>query len=156
PLAHFERGLELARSLSESLERSKHILNLLLLLGDARLRHEGAQMREAAQSFTEAAELARTIGSPLDLARAALGVEDAEFAMDTSENDAVGLLQATLVGLGEGESTLRCRVLSHLGRALFKQGAFERSIALTREASSLARQLGDRRVFLDALHCEQS
>ena len=37
PIAHFERGLELARGLPEGPDRSRQILNLLLLLGDAPL-----------------------------------------------------------------------------------------------------------------------
>jgi hypothetical protein len=150
PAAHFERGLELARALPEGPQRSRRILGLLLLLGDAQLR---SQEREALAIFAEAAEVARAQGSPEDFARAALGVEESELYKDVV-GDSAGLLNEALAALGGDETTLRCRVLSHLGRASFKLGASERASAMMHEATSLARRLGDPRALFDALHCE--
>ncbi len=152
PLAHFEQALQLARSLPESPGQSRQMLNLLLRVGEAHLRVQ--HLEAAAHTFNEAAGLARSLDSPADLARAALGVEEAELFMDIPVRDSASLLEAALAALGEGDNSLRCRVLSHLGRVLFKLGAFERSSKLLREASDLARRLGDRRAFYEALDCE--
>ena len=45
-------------------------------------------------------------------------------------------------------------MVSRLGQALFALGEFERGIALMREATDLARRLGDARALFDALICE--
>ena len=149
PLAHFEQALHIARALPEPPSRSRQILTLLLLVGEARLRV--LRLQEASQSFIEAAALARTIDAPADLARAALGVEETEVYMGIVR-DSAGLLEAALSTL-DGDDTLRCRVLGHLGRVSFKLGAFDRASALLREATDLARRLGDRRALFDALDC---
>jgi class 3 adenylate cyclase/tetratricopeptide (TPR) repeat protein len=150
PLAHFEQALQIACALPETSGRSRQVLHLMILVGEARLRVLGLQ--EALQSFTEAAALARTIGAPADLARAALGAEETEVYMGVV-GDSPGLLEAALAALGEGDDALRCRVLGHLGRVSFKLGAFDRASALMREATDLARRLGDRRALFEALDC---
>jgi class 3 adenylate cyclase len=152
PLAHFEQALKLARSLPESHERSRQILNSLLLVGEAHLHVQ--HLQEASHAFKEAAELAIALGAPVDLARAALGVEEADVYIDSPVPDFARLLEAALAALGEDDTALRCRVLSHLGRALFKLGASERACALMHEATDLARRLGDRNALAEALDCE--
>jgi class 3 adenylate cyclase/tetratricopeptide (TPR) repeat protein len=152
PLAHFEQALKLARSLPESPERSRQILNLLLLVGEAQLRMQ--HLREALHAFKEAAELATAVGAPVDLARAALGAEETEVYMDNPVSDSARLLEAALAALGEHHAALRCRILSHLGRVLFKLGAFDRASALMREATDLGRRLGDRYALGEALSCQ--
>jgi tetratricopeptide (TPR) repeat protein len=151
PLAHFEQALELARGLPESPDQSRLVLRLLLLVSEARLRV--LRLQEALESFTEAAELARVFGAHTDLAQAALGAEDAEIWMGIPAHRSAGLLEAALAVLDENDNTLRCRVLSHLGRAMFKLGAFDRATALMRDATDLARRLGDRRALSEALDC---
>jgi class 3 adenylate cyclase/tetratricopeptide (TPR) repeat protein len=151
PLAHFEQALQLARDLPEGPGRSRHMLNLLLLVGEAHLR---LFRQEALQAFAEATELAREVGTPADLARAALGAEETDFFMHDPVNSSAALLEAALAALGQGDNALRCRVLSHLGRALFKLGEFDRGPALMREATDAARRLGDRRALCEALGCE--
>src|SRR5207302_10811212 len=99
PVAHFEQGLQLARQLPDSAERTQRILGLLLLLGETRLQFNQAQ--EALETFKNAAELARRDGSPADQARAALGVEEIEVMIDRPERESAGLLEAALTALGE-------------------------------------------------------
>ena len=152
PVAHLERGLQLARGLPDSLARSRYILGLLLARGAVRLRI--GPVREALQPFKDAAELARLVGSPADLVRAALGLEDAEVWSSEPEREAVPLLEAALAALGASESVERCRVLSHLGRALFDIGIAERARSLMRDATEMARRLGDRQALYDALVCD--
>jgi class 3 adenylate cyclase/tetratricopeptide (TPR) repeat protein/ABC-type transport system involved in cytochrome c biogenesis ATPase subunit len=151
PGAHFERALQLARTLQEGPEQANDILRLLLLLADAQFRILDP---EALATFREAAELARIRGSPEELARAALGIEESELWTDMPVGESITWLEAALFALGDSDSPTRCRVLSHLGRALFKLGALERGSATLREATNLARRLDDRRALFDALHCE--
>ena len=151
PLAHFEQALQLARGLPESPSRLRLVLTLLLMVGEARLRV--TRLKEALQSFTEAAELARALGAPADLARAALGAEESALYMDIPVHGSASLLEAALAALDESENALRCRVLSHLGRVMFKLGSFERASALMRETTDLAQRLGDRRTLSEALDC---
>ncbi len=152
PVAHLERGLQLAQGLTEGPTRSRHILGLLLALGDA--RHASGSFQEGAAAFREAAELARQSGSPADLVRAALGFELSEMFLYRPTSEAVTLLEAALAALGDGESVARCRVLSQLGRALFAVGVTERGTELMANATHLARRLDDRRALCEALLCE--
>jgi class 3 adenylate cyclase/tetratricopeptide (TPR) repeat protein len=152
PIAHFERGLKLARELPAGAERSRQILDLLLPLGAALYRT--TRREEALAAYKEAAALARECGSAADLTQAALGVEDVEFMLFGAEGEAIVLLEAALAGLAEGESVDQCRVLSRLGRALFGAGATERASKLLHDAVDVARRLGDRRALMDALICE--
>jgi class 3 adenylate cyclase/tetratricopeptide (TPR) repeat protein len=153
PAAHFERGLQLARALPEGPARSRHVLDLLLALGDARAR--AGPYQECFDAYKEAAELAREVGSPADLVRAALGFEDADLLMGRgADREAVPLLEDALAALGQGESVERCRVLSRLGRALFEIGLTDRANKLLRDATDIARSLGDRYALFDALVCE--
>jgi tetratricopeptide (TPR) repeat protein len=86
--------------------------------------------------------------------RAALGLEEAEVWCSQPEREAAPLLEAALEALGEGESVQRCRVLSHLGRALFDIGITDRARSVMREATDMARRLEDRQALFDALICE--
>ena len=148
--AHFERGLELARGLPQA--RSQ-VLELLLALGNALDRTE--RLRDALATFKEAAVLAVEVGSPTDLARAALGVEEVEVYTG-DQRASVELLEAALCALGSSETVLRCRVLSQLARALLDRGEIERANELSRAATDAARGLGDRRALYDALISERA
>jgi class 3 adenylate cyclase/tetratricopeptide (TPR) repeat protein len=152
-IAHFERGLQLARGLPEGLSRSRLSLDLLLSLGGARLR--AGRHQEALEASKDAADVAGELKSAIDLAEAAVGAEQTERYIDGPVRESLGLLEAALQALGERETPERCRVLSRLGRALFSSHVADRAAQLLRDASSLARRLGDRRALLDALICER-
>ena len=147
---HFERGLAMARDLPESPERSRYILALLLALGEAQ-RLTNARLIEAFATCKEAAELARAEGSPVDLARAALGAQDAETWIGKQGGEVIKLLEAALHGLGEADSADRARVLSALGRAFFNLGDADRATALTTTAVEVARRCGDKQALYYAL-----
>jgi class 3 adenylate cyclase/tetratricopeptide (TPR) repeat protein len=147
--AHFERGLQLARDLPQA---QCQVLELLLALADALGRT--ARVRNALETFREAAALAREVGSPAELAQAALGVEEME-GYTGAERASIELLEAALRALGPSETVERCRVLSRLGRAVLDKGEIDRANELSRAASDMARRLGDRQALVDALICER-
>ena len=153
PIAYFERGLELARRLPEGEMRSRLILDLLLSLGDALFR--SGRHQASLETFREAADFARELQSVADLAEAAVGAELTERYIDGPERESVGLLEAALRALGDSETLERCRVLSHLGRALFSSHLPDRATQLLREASNLARRLGDRHTLVEAFISER-
>ena len=148
--AHLERGLQLARSLPQARHQ---VLELLLALGNALDRTE--RQRDSLATFREATTLALEVGSPVDLATAALGVEEVETYVG-GERVSVELLEAALRALGSDETVLRCRVLSQLARALLDRGEIERANELSRAATDTARRLGHRRALLDALISERA
>ena len=153
PIAYFERGLELARRLPEGAMRSRLMLDLLLSLGDALFR--SGRHQASLEAFKEAACFARELQSVTDLAEAAVGAELTERYIGGPQREALGLLEAALRALGDSETPERCRVLSHLGQALFSTRLPDRATQLLRDASSLARRLGDRRTLLEALISER-
>ena len=154
PVAHLERGLQLARALRESPARSRHILGLLLALGGTLLRN--GPYRQALPTYREAAVLAQQLNLAEDLAQAALGVEETEQLLAPPERNSVPLLEAALAALGEADTVERCRVLSRLGRALFDNGDDERGTALLRDGTDMARRLSDLEALCDALMCEHT
>jgi class 3 adenylate cyclase/tetratricopeptide (TPR) repeat protein len=151
-ITHFQRGLRLARDLAPGPARAQHVSEMLLALGEACLRL--SWLPEAADAFQEAANLARQERKPEDLAGAALGFEEADFLIGMEERASIPLLEEALTALGERQSVARCRLLSRLGRALFNSGAADRATPLMREATELARCLGDQSALFDALICE--
>ena len=153
PAAHFTQGLQLARALPEGRTRSRHVLDLLLALGETQ-QLTSRQLGEALATFKEAAEIAWTEGSPADLARAALGADNAEANIGVLERESVSLLEAALDALGAEDSVDRSRVLGQLGRALSHLGESRRATALLTDAIALARRCGDPQAIFDALVCQ--
>jgi DNA-binding CsgD family transcriptional regulator len=60
------------------------------------------------------------------------------------DEEAEGLLEEAARALGDRAPELRVRLLAGLARALDFRGAFDRGVAVRREAEHLARRLGDR------------
>lgn len=149
-IGHFERGLELARRLPESADRSRRILALLLALGDAQGLTSG-RLAEACVTYQEAAEIARAEGSPADLAHAALGVGEAEIWIGRPTREAAALLEAALERSDRADSPDRSRLLSWLAMALLSIGDSDRVAALLVEAVEVARRCGDRLALYSAL-----
>ena len=150
PLAYFDRALSLARSLPKSPARTRQILDLLFLLGETHSRNRNVS--EALPTFKEAFELARTVDSPADLARAAVGATVAESFTGARALESHPLVEAALAALGDAETVERSRLLSVFSYQLWMSGNFERADALSHQALDLARRLGDPSALYHALH----
>jgi DNA-binding CsgD family transcriptional regulator len=114
---------------------------LLIALGESH-RKAGAFDRALA-TFQQAADLARCLGAVADLARAALGFEDASWRPGLPGDAAVQLLETALSALGEGDSPLKARILGGLARALVFAGSLERALHIDQQAVAMARLVGD-------------
>ncbi|HEX3211588.1 MAG TPA: LuxR C-terminal-related transcriptional regulator, partial [Actinomycetota bacterium] len=122
---------------------------LLLALGEARMA--AGDVAAARAAYQQAGELARRIGAPEALARAALGL-GLEFTAGIVDGVQVGLLEEALAALGEEDSLLRARVLARLATALLFTPQVDRRLALSEDAVQLARRLGDPATLAAVLH----
>jgi DNA-binding CsgD family transcriptional regulator/tetratricopeptide (TPR) repeat protein len=135
--AHFRTALALGvKSPAEQAE-------IQFELGTA--RHSAGSAADAIEAFTAAAEIARGLGDAEILARAAIGLEDACWGEGRAHRGALELLEEASAALGEGESTLRIRLLSALSRVLAYRGDYGRAAIVYTNATEMARRLGDQR-----------
>ncbi|HEV8634284.1 MAG TPA: AAA family ATPase [Chloroflexota bacterium] len=127
---------------------------LLLALGEARRR--AGELEQAMEVFRRAADVARRVGAPELLARAASGYEDALLPTGVPRmrsDDPSALLQEEALGaLPVTDGALRARLLAGLGRALYFAGARARAAALIDEAVGMARRVADTSALAYALH----
>lgn len=144
----YEMALEALDLCRRSDDRTR--CDLLLCLGDAAAR--GGDLAAAKRTFLRAAEVARRLGAPEPLARAALGY-GGRFVWFRAGGDRrlIVLLEAALDALPSGDSVLRARVLARLAGALRDDPVPERRAALSREAVEIARRLADRATLAYAL-----
>ena len=133
-VAHYERTLHVLER-QEPIDEARRC-PLLITLGLARVRLGDPAAAEA--TFLRAASLARELGLPEELARAALGVGEVERHSDR----VVPLLEEALAALDTGDSVLRARLLSRLAVALYWARPEARKRALSDEAVAMARRLG--------------
>jgi DNA-binding SARP family transcriptional activator/tetratricopeptide (TPR) repeat protein len=114
---------------------------LLLALGDARTR---AGDTAAKSAFLDAAEIARRLGAPRALARAAVGYGGRiVWVRAGGDERLVPLLEEALRVLGDADPDLRTLLLARLAGALRDEPSRERRDALTKEAVELARATGN-------------
>ncbi|MBV8561059.1 MAG: AAA family ATPase, partial [Acidimicrobiia bacterium] len=139
----------MALEASEELEGADAVrCELTLALGEARWRAGGIDA--ARPTFAAAAQMARPLGDPVLLARAALGFAGAGVQFWWIEvgrfNQAVvALLEEALERLPSEDSEWRARCTSCLAQELyFEPGTRERRRQLVDDAIAMARRLGDR------------
>jgi DNA-binding SARP family transcriptional activator len=137
-------ALELKSPADESIR-----CDLLLALGDAQAR--AGHLPAAKETFLEAAEVARRLNAPNELARAALGY-GGRFVWFRAGKDRrlIPLLEDALEALPT-DNPLRARLLARLAGALRDRPIPERRARLSREAVVVARRLGDRATLAYAL-----
>jgi DNA-binding SARP family transcriptional activator len=147
---HYQAALA-ARELAGATGDRLHC-ELLLALGASQERAGVADMRA---TFRAAAEIARSLGDPALLGRAALGHAGQWSQLGRVEEDVAALLQEALGALGGEDTPLRARLLARLALELYYAGDPARRLALSEEAVAIARRLDDPLTLaacLDARH----
>jgi DNA-binding CsgD family transcriptional regulator len=116
---------------------------VMLRMGEA--CHRAGHADAALDAFSETAELARALGDPELLARAAIGFEEACWRPAIHDAGSVELLEEAAVVLPLDDSELRARVFGGLARSLELVGERARAALARDESISMSRRLGDRR-----------
>ena len=115
---------------------------LLLAVGESRVC--AGEFAAAKTAFLDAAAVARRLGQPRDLARAAAGYGGRfMWARAAGDDKLVPLLEEGLAALTDDDVELRARLLARLAGALRDEPSRARRDALSREAVQLARQAGN-------------
>ena len=119
---------------------------LLCAIGAAAWRT--SDVARAREIFLEAAQLARQLGDPERLARAALGFGGSGFRPWWTEQGLVDellveLLEGALEGLPGDDSVLRVELLGLLSQQLYFVGNDERQPQLASESLAMARRLAE-------------
>ena len=118
---------------------------VMLALGDA--CHRAGHADAAADAFVRTAELARSLGEPELLARAAIGFEEACWRPAIYDAGAVELLDEATAALPGDDSQLRAQALGGLARALELRGDSARAALARDESIAMSRRRGDRRTL---------
>jgi predicted ATPase/DNA-binding SARP family transcriptional activator len=146
-LLAYEEAARLYQVALEALERSHPLdeqarCELLLAVGESKVR--AGEFAAAKTAFLNAAAIARRLGLPRELARAAAGYAGRfMWARAAGDHKLVPLLQEALAALAEDDVELRARLLARLSGALRDERSRERRDGLSREAVELARRAGN-------------
>jgi DNA-binding winged helix-turn-helix (wHTH) protein/tetratricopeptide (TPR) repeat protein len=123
-------------------------LGVLLALGEA-CRLSGERTRRC-EVLSEAMALARALGRPEDLARAAIAFSDLQD-WGVRDDAASSAVSEALAAIGDSPDVARARLLTRL--AYFEvRGAHEAAQKIGREAVGRARMAGDPEALQDALY----
>ncbi|CAN5750479.1 hypothetical protein BH23CHL2_BH23CHL2_14770 [soil metagenome] len=149
----FRRALE-AMDLLDSPDQELRC-DLLLALGDAQNRFGpgSGDAPEARASFLRAAEVARTLGDPERLARAAVGFAGFNIADAYGGQQQIELLEEALEALPHEDGPLRAQLLGRIAidYPCQSQGDLERACELGNEAVAMAKRLDDPALLVPAL-----
>lgn len=141
-LAFDEAAARFAFALELGIDDVRRQAETQLELGTARFRAGGSY--DAMAAFRAAAQIARDIGDPSMLARAAVGFEEACWRPGITDEGAVELLEEASRALPDADSELRVMVLAGLGRAHAFIGNYGPSDVVRHHAIAMARRLDDR------------
>src|SRR6266536_390893 len=123
---------------------------LLLRLGEAQAR--AGAYPDAKETYLQAAQLSRRLGSPGRLARAALGYGEPQVEGGLVDRRLVGLLREALDGLSPEDGPLRVRLLARLSLEMTFSNEPQLTAPLSLQAVEMARRLGDVVCLVSALH----
>jgi DNA-binding CsgD family transcriptional regulator/tetratricopeptide (TPR) repeat protein len=142
-LAFDEAAVALRTALELGIPGGTDRADALLDLGAVTYR--AGRSIDSQDAYLAAAEISRGLGDGKRLSRAAVGYEDACWRMGIADESALQLLEEAGAALEAGDSQLRVRVLTALGRALAFAGRPEECAAARDEAVSMGARIGDRR-----------
>jgi len=143
----FEGGLGALELVAES--RSGRACDLLLALAEARA--EAGDRKGNQQAALAAADLARALGLPDRLGRAAVSYAGLDFGVP--DGNVPELCDAALAALGDDNTAMRARVLSSLAAyRAFNEVDLGEGLRLAEEAVGLARRSGDDSTLRRALN----
>ncbi len=147
--AHFERALQ-AYGLQDRADVPRRC-DLLLALGTAQSRAGNAA--GARETFLRAASLARRLDTPERLARAALGYGAGlgGFEFGVVDDTLIGLLHEALAALGDGDGSLKARILGRIATELYYSDRAAERVRLAADAVAMARRIGDRATIASTL-----
>lgn len=150
---HLDRGLELVKRLpGDERVRSMRALPILLVRGRVEVKKT---MLKSVATYREVADIARRNGQASELAAAAIGFAEAEqLATVSPTRESITLVEEALALNADASPALRCRLTSALGRALMLNGVFDRAAAVTRQARTMAEEIGDQRSLRDVMASE--
>ena len=145
----YERALELKLRSDPSDGLGRCDLSLRM----AEMLMKGGRTEHAREVLTETSELARSLGAPAQLARAALTLAAPYAEAGFGDELRAILLEETLRALPDETSALRARVLARLAPELYWAHDFERADRVSAEAVAMARRLEDQDTLGEALDC---
>jgi DNA-binding CsgD family transcriptional regulator len=145
-LLAYEEAVRFYRMALEALELKDPVdavqrCKLLLVLGEA--QRKAGEFPLSVETFQRAADVARMLRSPQDMARAALEFEQATWRAWLPVEPAVRLLREALGQLGREDSALRARTLGGLARALLYSGLQKEAAECSEQAVAMARRIRD-------------
>jgi class 3 adenylate cyclase len=143
-LAHDQAAELYARALalfdgSELADDTLRRCDLLIALGEAQRRAAHPAHR---QTLLEAAAVAQEVGDVDHLAAAALANTRTIGPAVEVDHERVAVLAAALEAIGDDDSPVRALLLANLAGELF-YGEWDRRVALSKQAVTMARRLGD-------------
>jgi len=144
-----ERGLSALNRLGDVSGQADLLLELNLLFGEA--QHHVGQFGESMETFRQTAETAARFGSPVALARAALGYDEPRWRCNLLETTAVKLLNQALELLDDEDSALRVLLVAHLARASLGSTPPEDLMEMLDDAIAMARRVEDPRALIESL-----
>ena len=122
-----------------------------LLLGVGEALAASGDTDGARAALLVAADHARQVGRPAQLATAALGLAGTGFEVALFDDQQIALLEEALHALGDDEPGLRSRVSARLSVALSLAGQEQRRLALSESAVGLAHDVADSAALAHAL-----
>lgn len=149
-IKHYREALRLLSSHEPSNETR---CELLLALGDSQRR--AGQLGHTRETFLAAADLARQLKHPQQLARAALGFAGLWVAIGVVDRAVVILLEEALDTLGEEDDVLRARLYARLATEFWFDKSRDRRVTFSQQAVQLARHAADQKTLsycLQAYH----
>jgi class 3 adenylate cyclase len=139
--AYYRQALELLTAAEGPVDEAAQ-LELLVSLGEAEHRAGDPAHRE---TLLQAADLAQRRGDAAALARAALAGTRGILptTLWSVDHEKIAVLEAAVEAVGDGDPPARARLLATLGIELVFAADWRRCLALSDEAVTLARSLGD-------------